>query len=96
MWHVMEESGSGESPCLQSPWSMGEEEKNNVLGWRWGNIWEGYIWGIWGIYGIYVYARISDLACMHGRIAKTETGVLVPLCDLGQGSPLSWAQSLCL
>lgn len=54
LWHVMEESGSGESPCLQSPWSMVEEE-NNVLGWRWGDIWEGYIWGIWGIYGIYGY-----------------------------------------
>ena len=53
MSHVMEElgeNGSGESPCLQSPWSMVEEE-SNVLGWRWGDIWEGYIWGIYGIYG---------------------------------------------
>ena len=60
-----------------------------------GGIYMGYMGDIRDIW-IYVYARISDLACMHGRIAKTETGVLVPLCDLGQGSPLSWAQSLCL
>lgn len=33
----------------------------------------GDIWDIW----IYVYARISDLACMHAREDYKETGVLV-------------------
>jgi len=54
----------------------------------------GDIWDIW----IYVYARISDLACMHAREDYKETGVLVPLYkesqDLGQGSLLSGPVSL--
>ena len=52
-----------------------------------GGIYMGYMGDIGDIW-IYVYARISDLACMHGRIAKTETGVLVPLCvTLGKAVP---------
>ena len=84
-----------QSLCLQSPWSVVEEE-SNVLGWRWGDIWEGYIWGIYGIYGYMCTEdkRISDLACMHALEDCKETGVLVPLfVTLGKAVPFR-AQSL--
>ena len=89
--HVMEElgeNGSGESPCLQSPWSMVEEE-STVLGWRWGDIWEGYIWGITGYMDICVFEdkRLSMHACTGGL--QRDWSSSPTLCDLGQGSPLS-------
>lgn len=57
----------------------------------------GYMGDIRDIW-IYVYARISDLACMHAwEDCKDRDWSSSPtLCDLGQGSPLSWAQSLSL